>query len=138
MTAPSVVAPPASVPAVSFDEAATLNDKTGLPVAVGRLYAAVNPAWPGIVKIGSSGDLSKRLSDYQTASPYRDYRMVAFSQVFQDVKRAEFQLHADLIECKVDGSREWFKLSEMAIVALFASLGGEVVEEQSNDDWYDE
>jgi hypothetical protein len=115
------VKPVASI--VSFDERATLNEKTGLPTAVGRLYVVSNPAWPGIVKIGSSGDLSKRLSDYQTGSPYRDYRMVAFSAVFQDVKRAEFDLHDNLVACKVDGSREWFKLTEAQAVA---AIGGTV------------
>lgn len=130
MAAPAVVVPVAA-PVVSFDEAATLNSKTGLPVAVGRLYACVNPAWPGIVKIGSSGDLSKRLSDYQTSSPYRDYRMVAFSCVYQDVKRAEFALHDELAPRKVEDSREWFMLSESQVVAIFSNVAPE-------DDWLEE
>jgi hypothetical protein len=102
---------------------AVISDDTGLPAAVGRLYAMVNPAWPALVKIGSSGDLVKRLGWYQTGAPYRDYEMIAFSGVFQDVKQAERELHETFAAYRVDPSREWFRITrQQAIAAVGAAV----------------
>jgi T5orf172 domain len=43
----------------------------------GFVYLAVNPAWPGRVKVGRTTNPEKRLSQYQTASPFRDWEFAA-------------------------------------------------------------
>ena len=100
------------------DDHAVLND-SGLPVMAGRLYAMVNPAWPGIVKVGLSANLPGRLTNYQTGSPYRDYEMIAFSGLYLDARQAERDVHTAFDACRVEGSREWFKVTrEQAIAAI--------------------
>lgn len=42
-------------------------------------YIIVNPAWPDKVKIGVSSQPHKRLAQYQTYSPLRDYRLLHWS-----------------------------------------------------------
>jgi hypothetical protein len=99
-----------------IDEGAVIDERSGLPAGVGRLYAMINPAWPGMVKIGSAGNLIKRLATYQTGTPYRDYEMIAFSVVFQDVLQAERDLHSTLAEHRVEYT-EWFRISRAVAVA---------------------
>jgi hypothetical protein len=36
-----------------------------------------NPAWPGRVKVGRTTNPEKRLSQYQTATPHRDFEFAA-------------------------------------------------------------
>lgn len=43
----------------------------------GFVYLALNPAWPGRVKVGRTTNPTKRLSQYQTASPDRDWVFAA-------------------------------------------------------------
>ena len=40
------------------------------------IYIISNPTWPNWYKIGITSDPYRRLSSYQTASPYRDYEIV--------------------------------------------------------------
>lgn len=74
----------------------------------GFIYAVVNPAWPEWVKVGMTTDPVRRLNDYQTSSPFRDYQMVAFKEV-EDRRAAEAELHAEL---EAFGRREgeWFEV----------------------------
>jgi hypothetical protein len=75
----------------------------------GYIYAVVNRAWPGYVKIGYATDCQKRLSQYQTGSPFKDYRMD--SQVYvSDKRKAEAFLHQHFdLHCATDN--EWFKVN---------------------------
>lgn len=54
----------------------------------GYVYVAINPAWPGKVKIGKTTNPTKRLSSYQTATPLRDFEF-ACAVWFPDCKLAE-------------------------------------------------
>lgn len=42
---------------------------------LGYVYIISNPAFPGWFKIGSAKDAEKRLINYQTSSPLRDYKL---------------------------------------------------------------
>lgn len=42
----------------------------------GYIYIIENEAWPGWLKIGKANNLQKRLSNYQTYSPHRDYKLL--------------------------------------------------------------
>jgi len=39
-----------------------------------HVYIVSNPAWDGKFKVGVTGNLDTRLNDYQTSSPYRDFK----------------------------------------------------------------
>lgn len=54
----------------------------------GFLYVITNPAWKGWSKIGRTTNAVSRHRTYQTASPFRDYRLF-YSRWFPDVCRAE-------------------------------------------------
>lgn len=72
------------------------------------MYLITNPAWPGYVKVGAAKTLEGRLADYQTASPLRDYTLVAAAQ-FPDRFDAEGFLKRKLRGLRVKGS-EWFQV----------------------------
>ena len=42
----------------------------------GYLYIIKNKAWPDWVKIGITENLDKRLNNYQTSSPFRDFEIM--------------------------------------------------------------
>jgi len=73
----------------------------------GFVYIITNPAFPGWVKIGLTTDPERRLSNYQTASPYRDYEMVEVVKV-NDRASAEITIHGDL-GGKSERKGEWFR-----------------------------
>ena len=71
----------------------------------GYVYAMTNRAWPRYVKVGSANDLHKRLAQFNTGSPCRDYEIRHW--VFADDRRAaETRVHEMLKEFRADG--EWF------------------------------
>lgn len=92
-------------------ETNTIDEKTELPPAAGRVYAIINPAWPKLVKIGCATDLAFRLKTYQTGTPYRDYKVIAWSHIFENVRRVEYAIHQSLAAYKIEASREWFEIS---------------------------
>ncbi len=92
-------------------ETNNINEDTGLPDAAGRVYAMINPAWPGLVKIGCATDLASRLKTYQTGTPYRDYKIIAWSHIFETVRRVEYAIHLSLAAYKIEQSREWFRIT---------------------------
>lgn len=84
----------------------------------GFVYAVTNSAWPGWVKVGMTTDPARRLNDYQTSSPHRDYEMVAFKEV-DDRRRVETELHSEL---EAFGRREgeWFEVPVSFVASRLA------------------
>lgn len=83
----------------------------------GQVYVIRNPAFPSWCKVGMAVDAEDRLKQYQTASPYRDYVLVAAWDV-EDRREAEKQAHA-LLEQHYDRRGEWFvAYSDMAAERL--------------------
>lgn len=71
----------------------------------GYVYVMTNRAWPRYVKVGSANDLHKRLAQFNTGSPRRDYEIRHW--VYVDNRRAaEARVHEMLREFRADG--EWF------------------------------
>lgn len=85
----------------------------------GFIYFITNSAFPGWVKIGSTINLSERLSTYQTCDPNRKY-IIQFSKYFPDCKTAEFQLH-NLLNVH-QGNGEWFKINVKKAIKIIESL----------------
>lgn len=81
-----------------------------IPITEGFVYIIGNPAWPGMYKIGMTVDVNGRLANYQTYSPYRDYKLYHFR--FSTNKRnTEKALHNLLKNYKVAG--EWFEVPHL-------------------------
>lgn len=86
----------------------------------GYVYVITNPAWPDHVKIGCAGDCNKRLSQFNTGSPRRDYAM-PFHVYSSNRVRAERLVHSRLRDQRAAG--EWFQLSVWAAVEELCAVG---------------
>jgi hypothetical protein len=77
----------------------------------GWVYLLANPAWTHL-KIGTAFDLKKRLSQYQTGAPDRDYKYLHISaQFYDDSYKAEKEIHNALDPYRIKGT-EWFNINE--------------------------
>lgn len=73
----------------------------------GFVYIISNKAWENMYKVGISYDPLSRLAQYQTYSPYRDYKLEGY-YYFCDKKKAERILHKDF-----KGNYEWVYLKSL-------------------------
>lgn len=73
-------------------------------IAAGHVYLISNPAFPMHYKIGMSIDCHKRLSNYQTYSPYRDFVLEKYDFVYDRVKTEKLLLNHPLLTKE---SGEW-------------------------------
>jgi len=84
----------------------------------GDVYAIVNPAWEGWVKIGKASFVDDRLNTYQTSSPHRDYTILA--QIHTDNRhKKELVMHRIFEDNAEARMGEWFKIPEADAVLLF-------------------
>ena len=84
----------------------------------GDVYAIVNPAWEGWVKIGKASFADDRLNTYQTSSPYRDYNILA--RIHTDNRHKKELVMHRIFEDNAEARRgEWFKIPEADAVLLF-------------------
>lgn len=72
----------------------------------GQVYIIVNPAFPSWCKIGMAVDAEDRLKQYQTSSPYRDYKLIATYDT-SDRRKAEKFAH-ELLAKSHERRGEWF------------------------------
>lgn len=80
----------------------------------GYLYIITNKAWPGYVKVGVTLNLKKRLQTYQTASPFRDYKLI-YSVHHPLYLEAEQKIKETMKYFATEIRNEWFKVDlEMA------------------------
>lgn len=73
----------------------------------GIVYFIENPAWPGLIKVGMTIDLDKRLSSYQTYSPYRDFKVKHYEFVLNRKYSESLLLSSALVEPQ---EGEWVKV----------------------------
>lgn len=101
------------------EELDTLDDyHTG--VSEGFVYIITNPAWPQMVKIGSAIDPESRLATFQTADPFRKFKLrAAFFSA--DRKRLETKLHDALSPYRRTGT-EWFNIDPRVAPDLVGSF----------------
>lgn len=90
----------------SFGDAAFSSLENYETAKEGQVYIIVNPAFPSWCKIGMAVDAEDRLKQYQTSSPYRDYKLVATYDT-SDRRKAEKFAH-DLLEKRHERRGEWF------------------------------
>ena len=52
----------------------------------GYVYIITNPCWKGWIKVGMAIDAEDRCKQYQTSSPFRDYKL-CYKKYFDDRRR---------------------------------------------------
>lgn len=91
----------------------------------GYIYIITNPAWKGWCKVGmTTTSIERRLSDYQTQSPYRDFECVYHKPV-KDTADTERDVHR-VLRSITEFNSEWFKIEVDECVRI--------IEEVSNDE----
>ena len=76
----------------------------------GYVYIINNPCWNGWVKVGMAIDAEDRCKQYQTSSPFRDYKL-CYLKHFEDRKIAEQSAHKELKKITATYNGEWFQTS---------------------------
>ncbi len=89
------------------------------------VYVISNPAWKGWVKIGMAVDVNKRLLNYQTCSPFRDYK-VEFVVPVTDIKVAESTAHERASWIAEEEKCEWFKMPLDSAIEVVRSIKNEI------------
>tara|TARA_A100000171_G_scaffold52782_1_gene73035 strand:+ start:6121 stop:6669 length:549 start_codon:yes stop_codon:yes gene_type:complete len=77
----------------------------------GYVYILTNPAWSDWIKVGRAVNPKDRCRQFQTSSPYRDYKMY-FKRKFKLNKEAEETAHELLKKESLDFNKEWFKINK--------------------------
>jgi hypothetical protein len=88
----------------------------------GHVYAIVNNAFPGWVKIGKTIDFKQRLSAYQTYSPYQDFKELEKTHVNNRHSAEGFahRLAADLT--RVEQTGEWFFITDEEVSTVLEQV----------------
>lgn len=93
----------------------------------GDVYAIIHPLRKGWVKIGKAMVAENRLGSYQTADPFREYKLLCKLRV-EDNAKAEKDLHS-LFEVEASERKlEWFKISQKKTKELFDEFGARSTE----------
>lgn len=71
----------------------------------------MNENYPGWVKIGTTGNLKKRLQVYQTSSPFRNYR-VLYSIEHPEYRLAERRIRETIEPFAKSIRNEWYEIDE--------------------------
>lgn len=82
------------------------------------VYATKSPAFPGLIKIGRTEDVAKRLSQLNTSCAPAPHVIVAVAPSFDKV-RDEKTAHAFFSSARREG--EFFELSEANVISYFAT-----------------
>ena len=93
----------------------------------GNVYLISNPAWNGWLKVGRAMSVADRLNAFQTASPYRDYK-IEYAIAVEDAPKIERLLH-NALKNKFRSKYEWFKLD----VSDALNIINEVIDNEEND-----
>tara|TARA_Y100000361_G_C11087484_1_gene304593 strand:+ start:73 stop:612 length:540 start_codon:yes stop_codon:yes gene_type:complete len=76
----------------------------------GYVYIITNPAWEGWIKIGMAVHPEDRCNNYQTSSPFRDFK-VCYTRYFKNRLHAERIAHSLVANRAEESIHEWFKIS---------------------------
>jgi hypothetical protein len=75
----------------------------------GYLYIITNTSFPGWVKVGTTGNLNKRLQTYQTGTPFRNYKL-EFSLSHPEYKIAEKKIKDTMSYFAKSTHHEWYEV----------------------------
>ena len=80
------------------------------------IYIVINDSWKDYIKLGRTKDIDRRLSTYQTNSPFRDYKMYFYKKV-KDVDLIE-----NYFKTNYNGCNEWFKIDKDIAIKIIEDL----------------
>ena len=93
----------------------------------GQVYVIINPSFPRWCKVGMAVDANDRLKQYQTASPFRNYQLMAVYDT-NDRRQSEVEAHTEL-DKHFEKRGEWFACDfSMAISKLNSLFKGQQLE----------
>ena len=93
----------------------------------GQVYVIINPSFPRWCKVGMAVDANDRLKQYQTASPFRNYQLMAVYDT-NDRRQSEVEAHAEL-DKHFEKRGEWFACDfSLAISKLNSLFKGQQLE----------
>ena len=95
----------------------------------GYIYVLVNPNFENWVKIGMAEDVAKRLSQFNTAYPERDGKMV-YSVKVSNMRKAEKQAHRVAKKIAKRTENEWFTLTIGQAIDILNRVGTKVVKQK--------
>lgn len=96
----------------------------------GYLYVISNENFPDWIKIGVTENLEKRLNQYQTASPFRNYKL-EYSLHHPKYLEAEKRIKETIKPFAKSIRNEWFEIS----IPMAKSRLDEVLESYNNGEW---
>ena len=98
----------------------TVCKNCGTEVRKSYIYALQNPAWKDWIKIGRTKNLTKRQEQFNTSSPFRDYKVIHSVKVkTKYVKKIEKQILDETKKYKGFRSGEWRKIKLKKIKKIF-------------------
>ena len=100
-------------------ESAIQEDETNEMPQIHYVYATKSPAFPGLIKIGRTIDMSARLSSLNTACAPAPHTIIAMATTF-DMYRDEDLAHQYFAESRREG--EFFQITEEEIKAYFSGV----------------
>ena len=83
------------------------------------IYATESEAFPGLIKIGRSGDVKARLSSGNTFCAPEPHSLIVAAPTF-DPKRDETAAHDYFAKYRVEG--EFFRISEASVRSYFSQV----------------
>ena len=86
----------------------------------GQVYVIINPSFPRWCKVGMAVDANDRLKQYQTASPFRNYQLMAVYNT-DDRRQSEVEAHAEL-DKHFEKRGEWFACDFSIAISKLNSL----------------
>lgn len=95
----------------------------------GSIYAITNKAWPDWIKIGMAENPHKRLSQFNTADPYRSYELVHHVNV-SHMRKYEAAAHEKAKLVAKETNAEWFKINKDTAKNILDSLPKKLVTKQ--------
>jgi len=91
----------------------------------GYVYAVTNPSIPGLVKIGRTANLNRRMDSLFCSSVPQPFECAAVREV-EDPNEVEATLHKYLSKYRVNKSREFFEIDVEQVKTLFDLVGAGV------------
>ena len=91
----------------------------------GYVYAVTNPSIPGLVKIGRTANLNRRMDSLFCSSVPHPFKCEAVQEV-EDPNAVEATIHNYLSEYRVSSKREFFKVDVEQVKKLFDLVGAGV------------
>ena len=88
------------------------------------VYVLTNPDIQGVVKIGRTKDLEKRLRTFNTAAPRPYVCAIAVDVAPRNASTLEKALHTAFTPDKAPNAREWFEMDPERVVAILREWPG--------------